>query len=219
MKRALELAAVILVIWIVIAWWIRPDVSPVLKPTVGGPPPGVLAAPKAPPTDPGKLPAPAPSAESASAAFTAFLATDAKLLDSTHVDSAAAEEREKAQAASMGPAEIAYARELALNDKANGNQRVLAVDLLARVGFPRAAPALEDLITKGMNSARAQPHTVDEISNTQAKAFAIMAVDSIAAHAVKDPAARDELVRLGGQAKDSTIQKYIQGKIRSLPPL
>jgi len=218
MKRAVGLVALILVLGILAVWWLansRPQLRqgmPLLP--AGVSPPLVTGA-----TGPVLANGPAPAPVEASPAFRAFLEKDSKLLNSTHVDTAAAEARENAQAASMGNAEISYARELALNEKANGNERVLAVDLLARVGFPRAAPALEDLITNGMNSARAQPHTVEEISNVQAKSFAIMAVDSIASRAAKDPSARDELVRLGSQAKDSTIQKYILGKIRSLPPL
>ena len=189
------------------------------SPNSGQKPENKKDTPATPATEPGN-PAPnAISSENASPRFLQFLKTEALELNSTHIDLSAAEERLKKEADSMGAPEIAYAKALALNSAGNANQRVLAVALLAKASYSLALPALTEIITRASNSSRAEPHTVEEIQNTQAKAFAIMAVDSLAERAVKDRSAREELERLGRQAADSTVQKYIQERIRGLPPI
>ena len=229
MKRALLLVAVFIIclgIALALFWRRGAPVSPfyTASPSAVLPPVGATGAKSGSPGLPGATAnsagsAPPRAAPDVSPVFLTFLNTDAKLLESTHVDSAAAEAREQRQADAMLAPEIHYARELALSRQAPANQRILAVDLLTRANFKLALPALTDLITRGMNSARAEPHSVDELSNTQAKAFAVMAVDKLVAEALHDPSAREELIRMSSLAKDSTIQKYIADKIRTLPPL
>jgi hypothetical protein len=217
MKRAALLSIVILVIALLV-YLVR------VKPADPVPPPAVSAAPTvAPPPATTQaaavkmnIPPPAPNV---SPAFTSFLLRDSKQLESMSVDSVAAEKSENETAAQMGAPEVNYARELALTAQAPANQRILAVDLLGRAPSRLTGQALDDIITKGMNSARAEPHTVEELSNVQAKAFAVMAVDAIADRAVSDPAERTHLQSLFAQATDSTIKKHIAERIRTLPPL
>jgi hypothetical protein len=179
-------------------------------------------APSAPASRSGALitktavPTPAPNV---APYFTQFLAEDSQLLESMHVNAAAAEARENEIAAKMGEAEVAYARELALAPQAPANRRILAVDLLGRAPSRLTGPALDDIITRGMNSARAEPHSIEELSNVQAKSFALMAIDAIAEKAIHDPGERAHLHQLDAGAKDSTIKKYIEERIRSLPRL
>lgn len=165
-----------------------------------------------------KVVAPTP-APNVAAKFTRFLAEESKQLESMHVDAAAMEARENEIAGEMGEPEVNYARELALSREAPANQRILAMDLLGRASSRLTGPALDEIITRGMNSARAEPHTVDELSNVQAKSFALMGVDAIADKAVHDRGERDHLERLAASATDTTIKKHIEERLHDLPPI
>jgi hypothetical protein len=217
MKRAALLSIVIIVIGLAAyLLTVKPAAPP--APSAVSPQAAIAVAPAAPPAPATKMNVP-PPAPNVSPAFTAFLLQDSKQLESMNVDSVEAEKRENETAAKMGEPEVSYARELALTSQAPANQRILAVDLLGRAPSRLTGQALDDIITKGMNSARAEPHTVEELSNVQAKAFAVMAVDAIADKAATEPAERAHLQMLFAQATDSTIKRHIAERIRSLPPL
>jgi hypothetical protein len=204
-----------------------PTAAPAPAPGAGGAPspaPGTSAAPDAPQGAGTSL----PPANGASPSFLAYLADDAKELSATRVNVAAAEERTRRQVAAMGPAEARYAHALVLSNAAPANQRILAAYTLGEVlrtqpkgspGYGAALEAAREIVTRPSSSARAEPHTMAEVQNAQAKSLALMNVDALADRAAKDPAAREELARWAAQAKDPAIQKYIQGRLRGLPPL
>jgi hypothetical protein len=55
------------------------------------------------------------------------------------------------------------------------------------------------------------------VLGVQQKSFALMAVDALAGCATHDPTARDELIRWGSLARDSTLRKMITERVKGLP--
>jgi hypothetical protein len=144
------------------------------------------------------------------------------------VDAAAADLRMQQMLATLGPSELRYAADVVVSRTGPANERVLGAYAVSqslcrlppRSEARRAAfDAAEKIVTQEFTSARAGAHTAEEVENAQAKAFGVMNVDALAECAARDAEARDELIRLGSLAKDSTIQKEILDRVRKLPPL
>jgi hypothetical protein len=176
---------------------------------------GQPTSPSAPLASPGAVAPPAKGKEGAAGNFQRFLLSEAASVGSPNVDAAAAAARVAAAAAAMTEPEIEAARDLALAPGAPGSQRVLATYLLT-AGGKKSWRALKDIALAPTSSSRAEPHTVDELKNTQGKALSLMAVDALAQQAATDPAAREELLRWESEAKDATIRSYIGRKLREL---
>jgi len=159
-----------------------------------------------------------PSPTGVAPSFISYLQTEAEKLNAPKVNAELAEQEIAAQAASMGENEIRYARDLALGPQNPANQRILSAFLLGAAGA-KGRQACRDLILMTTNSARAQPHSVDELKNTQAKSISGMCVDALAEQALRDPSAREELQRIASEVKDETLKKLVQQKLRELPSL
>ncbi len=177
----------------------------------------------APPTrEPGPISATTPSPgltvppESVSPAFVSFLQSESRNLDSPKIDAELAQRRMEEQARAMGDEEIRFARDLVLNEQNPANQRIVAASLIGMTG-ERGWSAAADIALRSFASERAEPHSVDEVRNSQAKAMALMEVDSLAEEAAKNPKAREELLRWASAAKDPTVRNYLQKKVRDLP--
>lgn len=162
--------------------------------------------------------APTPAPEGVSAAFVSFLAAESKSIESPQIDADLAQQRMEQNAAAMGEKEIQYARDLVAGPQNPANQRIVAASMLGLAG-EKAWGAAREIVVPEFESKRAEPHSVDEVKNSQAKALALMLVDALAEQAVKSQKARDELQRWAKEAKDSTVQKHIAKKIRELPAL
>ena len=162
--------------------------------------------------------APAPPAEKVAPTFVSFLSAEATSMDSPRIDADLAQKRMEEQAARMGEHELRYARDLVLGGQYPANQRIVAAAVLGLAG-EKGWEAGRAAVVPPFESGRAEPHSLDEVKNTQAKALAIMLVDSLAEQARTNPRARDELARWGKEAKDSTVQKHIARRLKELPPL
>ncbi len=213
MKRVIPVLAVVLVLGaFAFTWWSKSHTEPAPVTVPNAAPTGTATATAALP----KTAVPPPP--NLSPEFSTFLVEEARSLDSTKVDAQAAEARVLQEAERMGETEIRYARDLVLSAESPANLRVMAIYALTKAGS-KASRVLKEIALPPTNSARAEPHTLAEHQNVQAKSFALMAIDALAEQAKTDPALRDELVRLASSARDSTIQQYIEQKIRELPPL
>jgi|GEM_PF-5785804 len=219
MKRLIPLLAFLVVLSSALLYWRtqnlakESDISPgMLDSTAPVPDPGTSLPPPAPSA--GIPPVPSPSGVSPN--FVNYLQTEAKSLNNPSLNTGAAEKGIAEQAAAMGENEIRYARDLALGPQNPANQRILATFLLGATGA-KGRSALRDLILMNHSSDRAAPDSLDEMKNTQQKAMSMMAIDSLAEQALKDPSAKAELQRLAGEVKDETLKKHIQQKLRGLP--
>lgn len=167
---------------------------------------------------PAKISSPNVSAKGVKPEFLQFIASEAPGLSSTRTDAEAAERRVKAEAAAMGEPELNYARDLALQNEAPANDRILAVYLLAN--SRRSSGQLLALLRPiDLLDNRAEPHSVKEMKNAQTKAFALMAIDALVERAATDANVRAELQREEARQKDPFFQRYIHQKLAGLPPL
>lgn len=188
----------------------------------------ILSAPDnaAPPTrEPNPDPAvPQPTSplasppENVSKAFVAFLAAEAASVESPQIDADLAQKRMLEQAGKMGEEEIKYTRDLVLNDQNAADLRILGAYMLGLAGA-KGRTACREITLQPTNSARAEPHSVAELKNTQNKSLGGICIDALFEQAKTDPSAREELVRWAKDAKDSTIQKLLAQRVRELPPL
>lgn len=163
---------------------------------------------------------PPPSTAGVNPEFVEYIRTEARLIDSAKNSPAKAENRGDAKASTMGPTEIAYAKQLVLATAAPANERILAAYLLTEAK-QKSWSALQDIILSQVPQmpAGTDPHSVAETKNMQEKALRIMAVDGLAEQAIKDGAARELLSKLASEATDSVLREYILDKIQDLPPL
>lgn len=160
-------------------------------------------------------PVPAPPAENVTPTFVSFLAAEATSMDSPRIDADLAQKRMEEQAAKMGEHELRYARDLVLGAQYPANQRIVAAAVIGLAG-EKGWEAGRQAVTPAFESQRAEPHSIDEVKNTQAKALAIMLVDALAEQAKTNANAREELARWGKEAKDSTVQKHIARRLREI---
>lgn len=162
--------------------------------------------------------APTPPPENVAPAFVSFLAAEATNMDSPRIDADLAQKRMEEQTAKMGENELSYARDLVLGDQYPANQRIVAAAMLGLTG-KKGWRVASDIAGRSFGTERAAPHSMDEVKTNQAKALALMVIDGIAEQAAKNPEARDQLHRMAKEAKDATVVKHIQRKLKELPPL
>lgn len=163
-----------------------------------------------------------------SPSFIPFLESEASQLESTRVDADAAEQRVKEAVKRLTPAELHYARDVALATTGPANHKIVSAYLIAQsirdlpsesAAYAAALEGAGALVKKTGSLERAPEHSVQEVQNAQAKAFASMSVEAIAERAGKDPQARRWLEQMAQQATDPLLRKIIQEKLHSLPAL
>ena len=219
MKRYLPLLLIALVLaGGVLAWRYHnlTSTSDILSDPDNAAPP--TREPNPDPSVPQVAPATTPTTENVAPTFVSFLAAEATSMDSPRIDADLAQKRMEEQAVKLGEHELRYARDLVLGGQYPANQRIVAAAMIGLAG-EKGWEAGRRAVTPAFESARAEAHSLEEVKNTQAKALAIMLVDSLAEQARSNPKARDELARWGKEAKDSTIQKHIARKLKELPSL
>ncbi len=223
MKKALQgkawfIPPLVLILAGLAFWYGRENRGDTSALVIGSPsPPGSPASLSGGPTPKKNAPA-LPSTEKLAPAFVSAFQAEARAVDSPRVDPVAAEARVLEMLSQMGEEEVLYAKNLVLAPEAPANQKLFAAYLIAK-GGEKTQRAAAELVTQTFQSDRAEPDTVEEHKNVQAKSYALIAVYEKAKEAETSSAAREELVRWARDAKDSTLKKEIESALRRLPKL
>jgi hypothetical protein len=211
MKRiTLAVAAILIILVVLFLFRDHPRLEPLVAP-LQKLAPSVASSPASAPSLAPALPPP----PGAKPGFVEFMGRESIALDSTNLDTEAAERRALDQAEAMGPLEIQYSRDIVLSE-GSANQRVLALYLLTLAG-PKAAGALREIVLAPLPDGRVKADSEEEHRLMQEKAQRVTAIDALADQAKKDPAARDSLLRLADEVRDQGLRAYILKKIQSLP--
>ncbi len=169
------------------------------------------------PAAPAGRPTAAPPPPGVSASFVTFLLAEAPLLEKK-TDAEEAQKRMEQQAQIMSEADLNFAKDVALSDKSSAAERIIAVYLLSLAG-PRAYKILLEHASAPFTAPpNPEPHSADEIKNSQEKALRAIAIDALLEQATTQEK-RDDLSKLATETREPWLRSYIEKGLKALSPL
>lgn len=152
------------------------------------------------------------------APFVNWLQSEANLVNSTSVDQKEKEKELQQRAQNLDGKQVAYLKKKSLAGGTPQTQRILSIYMLT-LGGEAAQKALIDVASQTEIDGPAEPHSVKEITDNQARSVAFMAIDAIAESSKSVSLRIDELQQIIGRASDSSVKNYAQRKQDELKSL
>lgn len=208
MKWVLGSSLALLLLFAALLVWRREAI-----PVPGLEPEPVASSPLAPSRPLPALPPPAPpKEEGVNPGLVKDIKAEALLFDQPKVDMLASQRRIEAMAAAMGPKEIQFARDKALDDKGSAAESIVSLYLLVT---GRQYGALQDVaLAPRKYRTGSDPHSLEATKGMQEKAKVNMAVEALLEAAKADPDARRRLEEIATATDDPALRSYILKKLQ-----